>query len=59
MTEYSIGLTEEQLEEIAAQHDAGTCPVHTSAPVPGRPRLYDEEFETNLVPARGFAYPRR
>ena len=46
MTEYNIELSEEQLEEIAAQHDSGTWPGHTSPPVPGRPRLYDEELET-------------
>ncbi|WP_221620271.1 ribbon-helix-helix protein, CopG family [Arachnia propionica] len=46
MTGHDVELTEDELEEIAAQHEAGTWPGHTSTPIPGRPRLHDEEFET-------------
>ena len=41
-----FGVTDEQLDHMAAEYESGEWQGSVGPIVPGRPRLYDEELET-------------
>lgn len=41
-----FGVTDEQLNRMAAEYESGSWEGGVGTIVPGRPRIYDEEMET-------------